>query len=386
MTGIATARASRPHLVATASGLAGLGLAAFVAAQAPAAPEQPKTAGEAFKNVQVLKDVPADQLFPAMQFIAASLGVECDHCHVARAPEKDDKDAKKTARKMMQMMASINEGSFRGAREVTCYSCHRGALTPATIPAVAVAETAPAHPPTSGTAAAKATPAPPPSPDQVLERYVQAMGGAAAISKVTSRVQKGTMTGFGPGESAVVVYGKAPSKRASVVMTPRGESITAFDGSQGWMSGRGGAHPMSAAESAAAALDADLHFPLHVKQRFPDLSVAEPEIVDGRSATVLLAGRGDEPPVKLCFDAESGRLVRTVRYAETPLGLNPTQIDYADYRAVDGVQVPFRWTVARPGGAFTIQVQETQHNVPVDDSRFVMPVQPPPAEEQRRPA
>jgi hypothetical protein len=66
-------------------------------------------------------------------------------------------------------------------------------------------------------------------------------------------------------------------------------------------------------------------------------------------------------------------LVRLVRYVDSPLGYNPTQIDYADYRVADGVKVPYRWTVARPGNRFTVQVDELKQNVPVDDRKFVAP-------------
>src|SRR5690242_17142774 len=86
----------------------------------------PKKAEEQFKNIQVLKGIPADQVFPTMQFIAASLGVECEFCHVKNAFEKDDKKPKQTARKMMETMFAINKDNFSGNREVTCYSCHRG--------------------------------------------------------------------------------------------------------------------------------------------------------------------------------------------------------------------------------------------------------------------
>src|SRR5215471_16833646 len=100
----------------------------------------PKKAEEQFKNIQVLKGIPADQVFPTMQFIAASLGVECDFCHVQNAFEKDDKKPKQTARKMMEMMFAINKENFQGNREVTCYSCHRGSANPAAIPAVMTEE------------------------------------------------------------------------------------------------------------------------------------------------------------------------------------------------------------------------------------------------------
>jgi hypothetical protein len=175
------------HAILALIGTAALAAVAAAQGTSPAAP--PKTAGEAFKNVQVLKDVPPDTLFPTMQFIAASLGVECEHCHVQRAPEKDDKEAKRTARKMMQMMARINAANFGGEREVTCYSCHRGALEPAAIPAIAESEPAP-HPEPVAAGTAAAVPAVP-SADQLVARWVQALGGEAAIRKVASRVHIG---------------------------------------------------------------------------------------------------------------------------------------------------------------------------------------------------
>ena len=96
----------------------------------------PKTAAQAFKNIQVLKTIPADQLIPTMQFISASLGVECDFCHVDRDKDKDDKKPKKVAREMMEMMFAINRNNFGGEREVTCNTCHRGSPHPQAIPAV----------------------------------------------------------------------------------------------------------------------------------------------------------------------------------------------------------------------------------------------------------
>ena len=90
----------------------------------------PKLAEEEYKNIQALKGIPADQVIRSMQFIAASLGVECEYCHVERAFEKDDKKHKVTARKMIGMMMAINKENFEGHREVTCFSCHRGSPNP----------------------------------------------------------------------------------------------------------------------------------------------------------------------------------------------------------------------------------------------------------------
>lgn len=97
---------------------------------------QEKAAQPRFKNVQVLKDVPPDQLIPAMQFISASLGVACEFCHVRDAFDKDDKQSKQTARRMIQMMFALDTDQFHGERAVTCYTCHRGSAKPVSIPMV----------------------------------------------------------------------------------------------------------------------------------------------------------------------------------------------------------------------------------------------------------
>jgi len=88
---------------------------------------------------------------------------------------------------------------------------------------------------------------------------------------------------------------------------------------------------------------------------------------------VLSAKAPGKPGLRLYFDRENGLLLRQIRYAETPLGQNPTQIDYGDYRVADGVKIPYKWTLMRPGGSFTIQIEQVQQNVPVDEKLFVMP-------------
>ena len=108
--------------------------------QAAANAAGPKKAEQQFKNIQVLKGIPADQLFPTMQFITASLGVQCDFCHVQGAFEKDDKPTKQKARKMMEMMIAINADNFDGHRAVTCNTCHNGTTKPQAIPAVMTEE------------------------------------------------------------------------------------------------------------------------------------------------------------------------------------------------------------------------------------------------------
>lgn len=353
------------------------------AASAPAGTPGPKKAEEQFKNIQMLKGVPADQLIPAMQFITASLGVECEFCHVQGAFEKDDKKPKQTARKMIEMMFTINADNFDGKREVTCNSCHRGSTDPVAIPAVmeeepkAMADTKKPESPMGEGAEAK--PAGPPA-TELLDKYLQAVGGAVALEKVTSRVMKGTIT-FGDRNVPIDIFSKAPDKRMSITHTPDGDSISAFDGHEGWLGApKRPVHDMHGPDIDAAAMDADLQFPVHLKDMFSEAQVRGTEKIDDHDTYLVVGKREGKTPLRLYFDVHSGLLVRLVRYGETPLGRLPTQIDYADYHESDGVKIPFRWTLARPGGRFTIQVSQMKQNVPVDDGKFIKPPSPPEAQ------
>src|SRR3569832_1592849 len=221
---------------------------------------------QAYKNIVELKGVPADQVSPTMQFISSSLGVECGFCHVPGKPEADDKSEKKTARQMIAMTKAINQTHFGGRLQVTCNSCHNGSTRPVSVPPVIQSDAAPVKPPQIAPATATV--------DQILERYVAAAGGVDAIHKMTSRAQKGVIRAGGT-ETPIEVLTKAPNKRLSITHSANGDSLTAYDGTAGWMGGTtGGAHtarPMPALESASSALDAEFYLPLRLKELYPQL-------------------------------------------------------------------------------------------------------------------
>jgi photosynthetic reaction center cytochrome c subunit len=339
-----------------------------------AAPQTEKKAEEQFKNIQVLKGIPADQLIPTMQFITASLGVECDFCHVQGSFEKDDKKPKQTARKMMEMVFAINADNFDRNRKVTCYSCHRGSPKPVGMPPVMTAD---AMPPMGEPPAEESKPYSGPTADQLIDKYIQAAGGAAAIDKVTSRVMKGTIDFAGHG-LPIDIYSKEPDMRISFTHLPEGDSVTAFNGHEGWLGAPGRPlREMHGGDIDGASIDADLHLATHLKKMFSDAKAVGTEKIGDHDAYEVVGEREGKPPIELYFDGQTGLLVRMVRYGETALGRLPVQIDYADYRVIDGVQVPYRWTLARPGGRFTIQVTDVQQNVPVDDAKFAKPAPQP---------
>ena len=320
----------------------------------------PKLSEEAFKNIQTLKGIPAEQLIPAMQLISFSLGVECSFCHVEGALEKDDKKPKQTARKMMQMMVAINQANFDGMRKVTCYSCHRGSTRPVNTPSAEV-ET----PPSTDYVV--------PQVDQILTRHVDAIGGSQAIEKLTSRVEKGHVTLAGR-QFPIEIFSKVPGKRLSVIHLPNGDSVTAYDGMSGWTSSAN--RPVRAIPStdmASARLEADLQLPLHLKQLFSELKADTPEKIGDRAVYVISAFHAGELAAKFYFDQNSGLLFRLLRYVNSPLGQNPTQIDYADYRERDGVKMPFLVTISRFRSRLLIQIDEANNNVPVNDAKFICP-------------
>jgi photosynthetic reaction center cytochrome c subunit len=332
-----------------------------------------QTAEQHFKNIQVLKNIPADQLIPSMQFIAASLGVECEFCHVEHANEKDDKKTKLAARKMITMMMAMNQANFNGDLEVTCYTCHRGVARPVSTPVLPADA---ARPPAQVHDEAGEAHLALPSAEQIGDKYLAAVGGAAALNNIKTRVQKGTIDAFGK-TYPIEIYSEAPEKRVSLTHPPTGTSVTAFNGEVGWLSIPGGFHPMTAAEGEAARIDAELRFAARLRELYKDFKVLPGDPVRGRPTYLVVAKAPGKPALNLYFDRENGLLLRLIRFAETPLGRNPTQIDYSDYRQTDGVKIPYRWMLARPNGAFTIQVESVQQNVPVDEKLFVMPEAPP---------
>jgi tetratricopeptide (TPR) repeat protein len=340
-------------------------------AVATAAGGSSKTAAEAFKNIQVLQNISSDRLIPSMKFMASSLGVDCSYCHVEGQLEKDDKKTKVTARKMIQMVAALNENNFSGQREITCYSCHRGNPKPQ-----AEADFGETKPSAAGSGKTE-TPAVPgdlPTTSQLIGRYQAALGGASALEQVKSRVAKGTIQSGGQ-SAKIEIFTVAPDQQAIVRHFAQGDTTTVYDGHAGWTMVPGRPlREMHGADLSIAQVDADLQFALHIPELFPDLRVEYPEEIEGHEVYVLSGRQEGLLSAKFYFDQQSGALVRMVRLADSPLGVNPSQIDYEDYRSVDGVQIPFRLILTEPGTISTIQLEDVRQNVPIEPAIFARPV------------
>ena len=189
-----------------------------------AATQKPLMAEQVFKNVQVLKGIPVDEFMGTMGFFAASLSLNCTDCHVKAANDDwaryaDDTPLKETARKMVLMVRSLNQNSFGGTQTITCYSCHRSNNRPKDIPSLTEQYGTPTEDPNDVESHGQALSRNAPTTDQILDRYINAVGGAQNLAKLTSFVAKGTYSGFDTSDDKVPVevYAKAPDQRTTIL-------------------------------------------------------------------------------------------------------------------------------------------------------------------------
>jgi photosynthetic reaction center cytochrome c subunit len=364
--------------------------AALASGQAVPEPK-PQRAEEVFKNIQVLKGIPVDEFMSTMGVFSAALGMSCEDCHAANDSKwenfaLDTSPRKLRARGMIQMMSAINKSYFGGRQVVTCYSCHRGSDRPKVT--ASLANLYGAGPPEEPDDIIAQAPGQPPA-DQILDKYLQALGGAQRLANLTSFVAKGTNSGYGPegGKRPVEIYAKAPGQRTTVIHTDNGDSTTTCDGSAGWIAAPLRPVPvltLTATDLDGAKLDAELAFPARIKQALGRWRVGFPATIDDRDVQVVQGTTAGGVIATLYFDAESGLLVRLVRYSNSVVGRIPTQIDYADYRDVSGVKMPFRWTVTWLDGRENFELSEVLANTPIEAAKFTKPA--PSAPPASRPA
>ena len=334
-------------------------------------------APEKYKNIQVLTDVPADQLVMTMDYVAAATGRVCTDCHVQDAsavagwaPERDDKPLKLRAREMMKMVKAINAGNF--GVTVGCGTCHQGRNQPAGLQAMQslTSEQGSTVPSGGGRSVAQAGPeAQGPPVDEVLSKYVEALGGRAAIEHLESRVMSGTVTTV-QGRTLPVTIEQKGDRYREMSGADATQLVRGFDGTVAWMSSRGATVDLAVAEQALRL--PDLALALHVKEWYPALQSAPPTRLVGRDVNVLRATAKGVTET-LYFDAATGLLVRRGILTRTVLGSLPYQVDYADYRTVAGVKMPFQITRSASQAIDRLTVADIKPNVPLDDKRFGKP-------------
>jgi hypothetical protein len=364
-------------------GAATLAILISPVASAQPADQRPQMAEDVFKNIQVLRGVPVNQFMDTMGFFSAALGLNCTGCHVAESLQDLDKFAedvprKRTARRMITMVQNMNKANFGGRRALTCYTCHRGTQVPEVVPSLMEQYSVPPE----DADRIEVVPDGPkePTADQILDKYVGALGGPQRLAALTSFIAKGTIEGYDTYHVKVPleIYAKAPNQRKMVYHTQNGDSITVFDGQRGWLAAVDKPLPLLAllpgAELDAAKLDADLCFPVGIKRALNQWKIGFPvTTIDEREVNVVQGTGARGSRFKLYFDAKTGLLVRQLRYTDTPVGMVPTQVDYSDYHEVAGVRIPFKMVVTWTDGQSNILFTDVQPNVGIDATQFARP-------------
>jgi hypothetical protein len=331
--------------------------AASPAPQTPPAAEQDRPAEQVFKNIKVLTGMPASQLMPVMHLMRTSLGTRCDYCHVTEGNryDLDSKEEKETARQMIRMVLAINKDNFEGKTAVTCNTCHRGLEHPVRVPPIGQGQFADT---TRGTAAAETGREKLPSAAEVLDRYLQALGGRAALEAVKSRVSRGTLLRMqvldaGTPKARAVNRGQedpfeivqqAPDRITVTVGPPGQQMVQRVEGASGTVKGPHGESPMTPQEIARLVEKTDLRKELKLRDRADKARVTGRESLDGvggKDVLVLRIKMDDGSSQLFYFDAGTGLLRRQIVYQQTVLGPDPEQTDFDDYRDVGGVKVPF---------------------------------------------
>ena len=306
-----------------------IGIASSNTLAAQSAPTQ--TAGERYKSVRVLTDAPASQMIEMMSVVAGSLGVTCAHCHETDFAS-DAKPMKDTAREMMRMTRAADE-LFGGRGAITCNTCHQGHAVP---PAVAAVEQAAWLRP----AAPAASPNPLPTADQVFARYVTAVGGAAAIEKVSRRTIAGRVTRdngrTGPMSGIFTLTQELPG-------TAQMDTKFSF--------------PLE----AEAELNAEFFRPRRAAELAARATVVGRGAIRGRPTVILEVGNpSGAPGYRLHFDEADGLLVARESRKATPLGVLAERHELSDYREINGVRQPFRIEWMRADYHVTFEIESVK--------------------------
>ena len=351
--------------------------AAGQAPAAQAAPEKVPMTDDVFKSVEILKGIPVDTFFETMGMFASAMGNDCTFCHVSNAYFDKTAFAQPTprirrARQMLTMMKALNDQYFAGRTRVTCFTCHGGSQAPRAEPDLALQYGAPTEDPN-----ARDFPVDPRvSADEIFDKYLLALGGTERLAKFTSFTAKGTYSGFDTAFEKVPVelFAKAPNQQTMIVRQVGGISTRTFDGRNGWMAGPDTPMPLLTLTEGnldRARLEAIVAFPAGVRRAFPKWRVGRTAI-DDREVRVV-QGIGDAQALANFYFDDSGLLVRMVRWTRTPVGFVPTQVDYADYRDVAGVKVPFHRSVSQTYMQMNVDLTDVQPNVTIDAAKFARP-------------
>ena len=374
------------RFIAAAVAVAWVLSVALAAQQAPApqapAGARPPMSEDVFKNITVLRGIPVNDFMATMGAFSAALGMSCQDCHDADdrnwASFATDNARKNTARRMVGIMQEINKTHFGGRQVVTCFSCHRGSDRPKLDYDLNVLYGEP--PPNPSYIFGQAPLAP--KADEVLDKYLAALGGAQRLGAIKNYVARGEAVGYGPESGSprpVDIYAQAPNRLTMTIHTDSGDDTRTVNGTNGWHAAPFRPLPVLALagqDLEGLQFDALLAFPAQIKGAAKNWRVGFASVIDDRDVQVVQGTLAGGTTVTLYFDDETGLLTRQMRYTRSPIGPLTTEVTYSDYKDVAGVKIPHAFTLRWLNGRENVTLSDVRPNVAIDAARFAQPAPP----------
>ena len=353
-------------------------------------PAGAKTAGDTFKNLQVLGDLkgsPSPELWDTMQVFAGSLSVSCNYCHVAQAGpyDSDANNTKLIARNMIRMTRAINENNFGGRRVVTCNTCHQGSPHPKATPSpwnrtaeqiVAYNKSVPARNDTAATPSARSateSAASLPDVDQIMATYRRAVGSQSLKSVHMSGLAADLNRGSRPRDVFVVFPDKI------LISTSGAQQIV--NGDRGWL-----VTPQARTDLQSGVINALKDFaallqPVKYEKSAVTRKVTGVETIGGEAYYVVESHPGRVRPTapansypdaveRLFFDVKTGLLLKDQVTIETSFGTRVEETSFGDYRDVGGLKLPYLIVTHYMEDENLFKISEIQTNVNVDPAKF----------------
>jgi len=331
-----------------------------------------KPAEEVYKNIQVLKGMPSNDLHMVMHFMRASLNVKCSFCHVHDEKtntwnwESDSLEEKKTAREMITMTKNINNQNFEGNMGVTCFTCHRGSTNPMKTPSL------PQQPPKDFTHEDRDKL---PTVDVILDNYNKVLG-VTDPSSVKTKYSKGTSMLWDGKSYPVEIYQQAPDKFLSILTAPDGSKIyRGYDGTTGWTKNGDNIQPVEGYTLDMLKQYADFYGQINPKGKYSDLKVIGTDTANGGNCYILRAIISDKKFDRLYFDISTGLLIRVTTYSKSILGNIPERIEYTNYSSAGGIMAPMNveFSYLDPWAEVSRQFTDVKYNVSLDNISFTKP-------------
>jgi len=330
-----------------------------------------KPAEEVYKNIQVLKGMPAGELRNVMQFMRASLNVSCAFCHVHNETdhtwnwESDSIEEKNVTRKMIEMVKSINTAHFEGNNAVTCYTCHNGNEHPMRTPPL----------PQHMAEEENRQPVNPPDIAVLFSNYEKAVNNGNP-AELKTKYSKGTVTGMDGKPYPVEIYQQAPDKYLSITTTPEGKTYKGFDGTTGWMKNNSGVKEITGFQLQQLKQFADFYGDMNLSSRYTDTRFIGTDTANGSECYVIRCIIDDKTSARLYFDMNSGLLSRKNVFTKSFMGNIPERTDYLAYQG-SGLQYPtvLNFYYIDPWSETSRTLSEVKYNVPLDGIVFSKPAE-----------